>query len=645
MPAAARPKSRPRPAPTPATRRAGGKTPPSQTLPRRADVPLADQWDLTQLYPSDDAWEQDFQKWEGQIGTFATFKGKLAKSARTLAECLRFDADFDRLGERLGSYASLKASGDQSDSIYQRMKGRFHHVAVKAAEAASFIRPEILAIPQGTIDKYLRSKELAAWKLALERIVRYRPHTLSNHEEQILAMSGQMSDASNVIFRQLTDTDLKWPVIEDEKGVRVELGHSSFSKFLHSPNRAVRKEAFHTYYAEFEKHKHTLAASYNASVQRDVFYAKVRNYPSAREGSLFQDNVPVAVYDALIDAVHKHLPTNHRYLALRRRALKIADVRMYDTYVPIVSGIDKHHTWEQAVQVVTDALAPLGGEYTAALKAGLTTGRWSDRYPNAGKSSGAFSAGGFEGPPYILMNYQPEVLDHVFTLAHEAGHSMHTWYSARHQPYQYYGYTIFVAEVASTFNEQLLLKHMLDQVGGGAKAKKEKAYLLNHAIDEIRGTIIRQTMFAEFEKITHALVEKGEPLTVDLLRAEYRKLLERYFGVAATPVGNESAPGGTSHFVIDPELELECLRIPHFYRAFYVYKYATGLSAAIALSQRVLTGGAGELNDYLTFLKGGCSQWPLDLLRGAGVDMESPAPVETALKRFGELVEQLEELV
>jgi oligoendopeptidase F len=610
----------------------------SHTLPKRSAVPLADQWDLSQLFPDDAAWETSFDRWQAEIPTYTTFKGKLAKSPRTLADLLNFDKQFDLQGEKLGSYASLKAAGDQGDSAYQRMKGRFHHAAVKAGEAASYIRPEILAIPKATIDKFMKTRELAEWTLALERIVRYRPHTLTHHEEEMLAMSGQMSEASNTIFRQLTDTDLKWPTLKDEKGVLVELGHSSFSKFLHSPRRQVRKEAFHTYYAEYEKHKHTLAASYNASVQRDAFYAKVRNYPSAREGSLFQDNVPVSVYDSLIDAVHKHLPTNHRYLALRGKALKIPNVHMYDTYVPIVSGIHTHYTWEQAADTVTAALAPLGEQYTRALHEGLTTGRWSDRYPNAGKSSGAFSAGGFEGPPYILMNYQPEVLDHVFTLAHEAGHSMHTWYSARHQPYQYYGYTIFVAEVASTFNEQLLLQHMVDR----AKSNKERAYLINHAIDEIRGTIIRQTMFAEFEKITHEYVEKGEPLTVDLLRTEYRKLLEKYFGVEP---GTAEKPGKTSRFVIDPELELEGMRIPHFYRAFYVYKYATGLSAAIALSQRVLTGGPSELADYLRFLKGGCSKWPLDLLRDAGVDMEKPEPVETALNRFAELVDKLEQLI
>ncbi len=626
---------------SPAARRpvkAAPRKPRSVVLQKRADVPLADQWDLTQLYPSDATWESDFQKWELQARKYTDFKGRLGDSAEAIAGLFAFDSDFERMGERLGSYAMLKSSGDLGDSIYQRMQGRFQHAAVQASEAAAYIRPELLAIPAETMDRFLQTPALAPWKLALERIIRYRPHTLSDEQEKLLAMSGQMADGPSSVFRQLTDTDLKWPVIADDKGVKVELSNSSFSKFLQSPKRTVRKTAFHAYYAEFEKHKHTLAASYNAAVQRDMFYSKARNYPSARESSLFQDNVPVAVYDSLIKAVHKHLPTNHRYLALRKRALKLPDVRMYDTYVPIVSGIEQRHTWDAAVKAVCDSLSPLGENYTTVLREGLATGRWSDRYPNAGKRSGAFSAGGFDGPPYILMNYQPEVLDHVFTLAHEAGHSMHTWHSARNQPFTYYNYTIFVAEVASTFNEQLLLRYMLDR----AKTAKEKAYLLNHAIDEIRGTIIRQTMFAEFEKVTHELVEKGEPLTVDLLRAEYRKLLEAYFGV---PAGSGEKAGSVSGFVIDPALELEGLRIPHFYRGFYVYKYATGLSAAIALSNRVLSGGKKELDDYMNFLKGGCSKWPLDLLRDAGVDMEKPQAVETALKRFAELVDELDSLV
>lgn len=600
--------------------------PKTKSLPKRAQVKQSDTWNLASLFKSDAAWEQAFKKWQRHIPGYAKFRGKLASSPTTLAHCLQFDADFDRAGERLGNYAFLKTAEDQANSDYQRMKGRFQHVATQAAEASSWIRPEILSIPAKTMDRFLKSKELAPWRIALDRILRYRPHTLTPREEQLLAMQGQMAEASNQIFRQLNDADLKWGMVRNEKGELVELSHSSFSAFLHSPSRPVRQEAFIQYYQQFDAHKNTIAASLNGSVQRDVYYARARNYPSALESALFPDKVPVAVYDNLIASIHRHLPALYRYYELRRRKMKLKDIHHYDTYVPILADLEKRHTWDQAVKAIIDALEPLGDEYARALHQGLTSQRWADRYPNQGKQSGAFSSGGYDGYPYILMNYQPAVLDHVFTLAHEAGHSMHSFFSARNQPYQYYSYTIFVAEVASTFNEQLLLQHLLKT----APDKKERAYLVNHAIDEIRGTIIRQTMFAEFEKITHALVESGEPLTVETLRSQYRKLLDLYFG---------------PDFAIDQQLSLECLRIPHFYRAFYVYKYATGLSAAIALSQRVLNGGQRELSDYLSFLKGGCSKYPLDLLRDAGVDMEKPAAVNAAMTRFGQLVEELDDLL
>ncbi len=577
-----------------------------KSLPPRGKVNPQDTWNLATLFKSDAQWESAFAKWEKQIAGYKRFKGRLGKSARILADCLQFDTDLDRLAERVGTYAFLKASEDQGKRVYQRMKGRYQSASTKTAEAASYIRPEILAIPAAKISQFLRSKEMAEWRLVLHRIVRYRPHTLGNKEEQLLAMQGRMSEASNDIFRQLNDADLKWPLVRNEKGEMVELGHSSFSAFLHSPRRSVRKEAFEKYYAQYDAHRNSMAATLNGGVQRDIYYAKARGYKSALESSLFQDNIPIAVYDNLIKSVHRRLPALYRYYDLRRRKMKLAGgIHQYDTYVPILSDLDKRHTWDQAVNVVIESLAPMGEEYTRELHRGLTVGRWADRYPNAGKQSGAFSNGSYDAAPYILMNYQPDVLDHVFTLAHEAGHSMHSYYSAKHQPYQYYNYTIFVAEVASTFNEQLLAAHMISK----ATDDRERAYLINRQIDAIRGTIIRQTMFAEFEKITHALAETGEPLTVDALRREYRKLLNLYFG---------------PDFVIDKQLELECLRIPHFYRAFYVYKYATGLSAAIALSRRVINGGKKELNDYLGFLKGGCSKWPLDLLRGAGVDMQKP---------------------
>jgi oligoendopeptidase F len=610
--------------------RAGRRAPKGKVaagaLPPRTKVKERDTWDLASLFKSDAEWEQAFEAWSERIEGYANYKGRLAESAGVLAECFRFDAEIDRASERLGVYAFLKTSEDQANSTYQRMKGRFQHSATKASEASSFMRPEIMAIPVEVMDAMLGAAELAEWRLALERILRFRPHTLGRAEEQLLAMQGQMSEASNQIFRQLNDADMKWPMIRNEKGQKVELGHSAFSAFLHSPSRAVRKNAFHTYYTQYTAHENSLAAALNGSVQRDVYYAKARHYRSAREGALFADNVPLSVYDNLIESVHANLPALYRYYDVRKRKMKLKEIHHYDTYVPIQANLKKTHTWDQAVKVVVEALAPLGEEYCRTLRAGLTTDRWGDRYPNVGKQSGAFSYGTFDGAPYLMMNFQPTVLDHVFTLAHEAGHSMHSWYSARNQPFQYYGYTIFVAEVASTFNEMLLAEHMMKK----ARTKAERAYLINRQLDGIRGTILRQTMFAEFERIIHALVEDGEPLTVETLRTQYRKLLELYFG---------------PEFTLDKEMELECLRIPHFYRAYYVYKYATGLSAAIALSQRVLNGGDGELEAYLNFLKGGCSKFPLDLLRDAGVDMEKPEAVNTALAYFDRLVGELDELL
>jgi oligoendopeptidase F len=597
----------------------------AKKLPARKDVKTEDTWDLGSLFRSDDEWEKAFAAWEKQIPRYEKFRGTLGDGPEALAKLFRFDCEFDEAGERLGSYAHLKTTEDMADSRYQRMSGRYDHAATLAGEAASFIRPEILALPDKKLKDYVESKALKPYRLMLERMIRYKPHTLSPGEEKLLAMQHEMADAADRVFRQLTDADFKFGMCKNEKGESVELSHASFSSFLRSPSRAVRKQAFHQYYEQYKGHENALAAAFSSSVQKDVYYAKAREYKSAREGSLFHDNVPVAVYDNLLAAVRGKLPAIYKYFEVRRKKMKLRDIHHYDTYVPILSELDSKHTWKQAVDVVVASLEPLGDEYCRVLDDGLA-GRWCDRYPNQGKRSGAFSSGTYTSWPYILMNYQPDVLDHVFTLAHEAGHSMHTYYSAQTQPYQYYNYTIFVAEVASTFNEQLLSRHLMQK----AKGDKARAYLINREIDSIRGTIIRQTMFAEFEKIAHALVEAGEPLTVEKLKEDYGKLLADYFG---------------PDFVIDEELKLECLRIPHFYHAFYVYKYATGLSAAIALSERVVNGGKPELNDYLSFLKGGSSKWPLDLLKDAGVDMTKPGPVDTALGYFERLVDELDELL
>jgi oligoendopeptidase F len=597
----------------------------ARTLPARKDVPAGDTWDLQSLFASDGEWEQALASWEKRIEGFAAFAGTLGSSAGRLAECLAFDLAIDRDGDRIGTYAFLRASEDQAAQDAQRMVGRFQHVATLAGEKASFIRPEIMAIDPAALAQWMNEPVLAPYQLVLERLVRTRPHVLSEKEERLLAMQGTFAGTASKAFRQLTDADLKFGTLRNGRGEEVELSNASFMTFLHDVDPAVRKAAFHQYYRQYEAHSNTLAATLSGSNERDVYSARVRNHTTAVGAALFADNVPIAVYDQLIAAVRANLPAVHRYYALRKRVLGLPEIHHYDTYVPLVAELEKRHTWDEAVGLVIESLGPLGSDYCSRLEKGLR-GRWCDRYPNAGKQSGAFSSGTYESDPYILMNFEEEVIEHVFTLAHEAGHSMHTRYSAEHQPYQYSGYTIFVAEVASTFNEQLLTRLLLSR----ATNPRERAAIIAREIDAIRATIVRQTMFAEFERKSHASAEAGEPLTLERIRGIYRELLDAYFG-----------PG----FAIDSELELECLRIPHFYNAFYVYKYATGLSAAIALAKKVAEGGPKDLEAYLGFLKGGSSKWPLDLLRDAGVDLEKPEPVATALARFSELVEELDGLL
>ena len=594
-------------------------------LPDRSDVALADTWDLSKLFPSDDAWHAAIKELESMIDGFAPFRGTLSDSPEQLAKLLAFDSSVDRLADRIANYAMLKTSEDQTNSDYQGMVARFQNIATKAGEAASFIRPEVLAIEDDTMAEFLKSPSLEPYQLMLERLVRYKPYTLGEKEEQLLAMQGEMAGSASRIFRQLHDADLKFGNVANERGEEVELSPSTFSQFLISPDRSVRKTAFDQFYEQFTGHENSLAAMLSSSIQKDVYYAKARGYDSVLHSSLYSDNVPQTVYDNLISAVRGNLPSLYKYYDLRRRKMNLDDIHHYDTYVPILTDMEIEHTWDEAVDVVCNSLSPLGSDYVDVLRGGLA-GRWCDRYPNQGKQSGAFSFGTYDGDPYIMMNFKPAVFNDVFTLAHEAGHSMHSYFSTQNQSYEYHNYTIFVAEVASTFNEQLLTRHFLET----ARDDRLKAYLINNEIDSIRATIIRQTMFAEFEKITHEMCEAGEPLTVDAFKEVYGKLLADYFG---------------PDFAIDECLQLECLRIPHFYRPFYVYKYATGLSAAIALSTRVVSGGDAELADYKSFLAGGCSKYPLDLLRDAGVDLEKPDAVNVALKRFDDLVEELDGLL
>ncbi len=594
-------------------------------LPKRTQVKTPDTWDLSKLFSNDKTWDEGLTKLEKRIKGYDKFRDTLGKSAADLAACLKYDGDTERLADRLSNYAYLKTAEDQANSTYQRMLGRIRNISTRVSEASSFIQPEVMAIPDAKMRTFLANSAMAKYRLLVERILRFKPYTLGKNEERLLAMQGEIAGTPSVVFRQLHDADLKFGLVKDESGQQIELSPSTLAKLMQSPSRDVRRTTFQQFYVPFKAHENSLAAILNGSIQKDVYYSRARGYESCLYSAVFADNVPISVYDNLIKTVRKHLPAVHRYYELRRTKMRLRDIHHYDTYVPILSEIKQRHTWDQASRVIVDALSPLGTDYCSVLREGLT-GRWCDRYPNQGKQSGAFSYGTYDGDPYIMMNFKPDVLDDVFTLAHEAGHSMHSHLSTKHQPYEYHHYAIFVAEVASTFNEQLLTHHLVDR----AKDDRQRAYLINNEIDDIRSTIVRQTMFAEFEKTTHAMVEAGEPLTIEAFKKVYRQLLDDYFG---------------PEFVLDEEMSLECLRIPHFYRAFYVYKYATGLSAAIALSERVLGGGPRELADYLGFLEGGCSKFPLDLLRGAGVDLEKPHPIDLAMRKFTRLVDSLEQLI
>jgi oligoendopeptidase F len=591
----------------------------------RADLPDSDKWDLIHLFATVDKWAEDFTWLQRTYPKLADWKGCLGNSASSLGQCLEFEKSLDLKIERLFHYASLQLSEDSANPDYLARMGQMQNLLTQIGETASFLSPEIQAIPDDTFSQFLDEPVLAEWKTVLKKIRRMKPHVLSEPEERLLALGSAALDGYDETFSQLTDVDMKFGSLIDDKGEEKPLTQSSFGSFLVKRDHALRKRAFHQFYEEFQDHQFTLAASLAYSVKADVFRARARNYPSALEASLFRDDIPVAVYDGLTAAVRSNFAPLFRYYELRRRVLGLEELHQYDTYVPLVAEIESRISFDEASETILAAFAPLGPEYTATLSEGLRA-RWCDRYETKGKRSGAFSSGSFGAPPYILMNYKSDVFSDVYTLAHEAGHSMHTWFSQRSQTFQDYNYPIFLAEVASTFNEELLTHHLLEKT----EDKKMRAYIINRQIDDIRGTLFRQTMFAEFEKIIHAIEERGDALTLDVFKSEYHALLEAYFG---------------SGVVLDPELDLECLRIPHFYNAFYVYKYATGISAAIALAERVLAREPGSVDAFLDFLKSGGSRFPLETLQAAGVDMTTSAPIESALRLFERRLTELEALL
>jgi len=590
----------------------------------RSEVLEADTWDLSPLFPNDSAWEKEFADLGARYEEVTAFRGTLALSTSNLLGILEFEKSLDRSSERLGQYAGLRLSEDGSNATALDREGRLQSLSAKISEACSWVAPEIQAISDETFITFLNDPLLEEWVIPLQRLRRLKPHTLGNAEERLLSLAMPAIAGHHETFSQLTNVDMAFGTVVDDRGHQVELTQSSFSSLLQRPDRNVRKTAFDAFYAEFSAHRYTLASALSSSVKADVFLSKARNYSSALEASLFIDNVPVSVYENLISAVRSRLPVLHRYYGLRQRVFNLPDLHVYDTYAPLASTVQSIVSFDKASEMVLTALAPLGSDYTEILAQGLGKNRWCDRYENKGKRSGAFSSGTYEGPPYILMNYKEDVFSDIYTLAHEAGHSMHTWYAARAQSFQTYHYPIFLAEVASTFNEILLTEHLLSETTD----RSMRAYLLNRQIDDLRGTLFRQTMFAEFEKKIHAQEESGEALTLQSFRRDYRELLDAYFG-----------PG----VVIDEELELECLRIPHFYSAFYVYKYATGISAAITLATQVQE--TGDTENYFTFLRSGGSHFPIETLVKAGVDMNSPAPVIAALDLFERRVGELEELL
>lgn len=596
------------------------------TAPRsRAEMPADDTWDLSAIFPDQAAWEMAIAAIRADLPRLAAMQGTLGDGAAQLLTALQLQ---DSIGERLGrvfSWAGLRKDEDNANAEAVANYDRAVKLSVDASEVSSFVEPEILALPDGTIDAYLTAEPaLATYRHALDSLLRQRDHVLSAEQERLLAAAGEMAMAPGQIFSMLDDADLRYGTIIDEDGNEVVLTKGSYSRFIESRAREVRKQAFSSLHQAYRDHRNTLAATYAASVKADAFYARVHNYGSAIEAALSPNNIPVEVYDNLVETVNGRLGVLHRYIALRKRVLGLEKLGVYDLYVPIVPEVDREYTYEAGVETVLGALGALGEDYLGVLSGGFDS-RWVDVYENVGKSSGAYSWGVYGVHPFILMNWSDRLRD-VFTLAHEAGHAMHSYYSSRTQPYVYSHYTLFVAEVASTVNELL----MTDALRRQTDDRLFEAYLVNHALEDIRGTLFRQTMFAEFERWAHDQVEAGGALTPDLLDARYAELCRTYYGPDVE---------------VDEYVAAEWSRIPHFYRAFYVYQYATGISAAAALARQIVEEGEPARQRYRTFLSGGSSRYSIDLLRDAGVDMTTPEPIERALDTFESLLDELERLL
>lgn len=593
-------------------------------IPERSEIPVEDTWALEDLYASDDAWEQELDLVRGEREVLETFRGKLASDPKALLSFLQTMEQTNVKLKRLCHYAMRASDVDTRDAHYQAMTGRFMTVVVQIDQCCSFATPEIMSITDEGLDAfYAACPELEVYRRYLTDVRRRKNHVLSSEQEQLLAGAGELSQSPNNIFSAFMDADLTFPDAVDGAGEKRPLSQSTFITYLESPDRQLRISAYETLYKVLSGFRNTTAAILNAQGKQLKFFADARRYGSVLEASLDQNDVPVPVYTNLIHTVHQHLDKLHRYMRLRKKMLGVEKLHFYDIYTPLVADVDKKIPFDQAKQTVYDAVAPLGEGYRKILKEGFD-GRWIDVYENEGKRSGAYSAGA-DVHPYVLLNYTG-TLDSQFTLAHEMGHALHSYLSNRHQRPIDSDYVIFVAEVASTCNEALLMAHLLQKTTD----RKERAYLINHFLEQFRATLYRQTMFAEFELWMGQRIGAGETLTADLLCREYQRLCAEYYG---------------PDMAIDEQIGVEWARIPHFYFDHYVFQYATGYSAAIALSRRILKEGAPAVDDYLTFLSGGCSKPPIQLLKGAGVDMTTSAPVDQALELFGQLLDEMEELV
>ena len=590
---------------------------------KREEVPVEDTWAVEDLYPSDEAWEETLASLASVQEKVVTYAGRLAESAETLYEYLEQEENAGVTISRLANYCMRCHDVDTRNPKYQAMVGKFMSTMVAMRAASSFSTPEIMDISDETMEGFFAAcPKLERYRRMLTNLRRRKAHTLSAAEEKLLAAAGEMSDAPQNIFGSFSNADMTFPEAVDSNGNKHPLSHGSFVSLEENPDRELRKSAYENLYKTIGGFKNTAASMLNAQNKQLKFFAEARKYPNAFEAALDRTNVPTSVYLNLIEAVHQNMDKMHRYVRLRKKLLGVEDLHFYDVYMPLLADVDKKIPFAEAKQTVYDALYPLGDDYRAVLKEGFEN-RWIDVYENEGKRSGAYSAGAAVHP-YVLLNYSG-TLDSQFTLAHEMGHALHSYHSNKYQNPVDSNYVIFVAEVASTCNEALLMEYLLSKTTD----KKERAYLINHFLDQFRGTLYRQTLFAEFELNIGRMVAEGKTLTADVLCSEYKKLNELYFG---------------PDMIVDDEIAMEWARIPHFYYNYYVFQYATGYSAAIALSRKILEEGESAVKDYLTFLSGGCSKSPIDLLKDAGVDMTSPEPINQALELFGKLLDEMEEL-